>query len=104
MLSLINKINLLPLCSAITPRYYAKAAPAAAARKYIPLNQLDSLSINYFLAAVKGLGKKLGKVAATSVEKKIMPVEQDPHKLVNYVCGSNYFVEGEDVKVDLVEN
>lgn len=30
-----------------------------------------------------------------------MPVEQDPKKLVNYVCGSNYFVEGEDVKVDL---
>ena len=63
-------------------------------------NQLDSSSINYLLAAVKGLGKKLGKVAATTVEKKIMPVEEDPHKLVNYVCGSNYFIEGEDVKVN----
>ena len=24
---------------------------------------------------------------------------QDPHKLVNFVCGSNYKVDGEDVKI-----
>ena len=45
------------------------------------------------------MGKKLGKGVVASVEKKIMPVEEDPEKLVNYCCGSNYFVEGEDVKV-----
>lgn len=28
-----------------------------------------------------------------------MPVETDPKKLVQYVCGSNYFKTGEDVKV-----
>lgn len=29
-----------------------------------------------------------------------MYVEKDPHKLVNYVCGSNIYNEGEDVKVN----
>jgi hypothetical protein len=24
---------------------------------------------------------------------------QDPHKLVNFVCGSNYKLEGEDIKI-----
>ena len=28
-----------------------------------------------------------------------MDVETDPEKLVNYVCGSNYKLEGEDVKI-----
>lgn len=40
-------------------------------------------------------GGKLGPV----VEKKIMPVETDPQKLVNYVCGSNINIKGEDIKV-----
>lgn len=31
-----------------------------------------------------------------------MPVVTDPNRLVNYCCGSNYFVEGEDVKVSLI--
>lgn len=47
-----------------------------------------------------GLGKgkkKAGKL--TAMEKKEMPVETDPHKLVNYVCGSNIYTTGEDVKV-----
>lgn len=49
---------------------------------------------------MKGLGKKIGRASAGgTAEKKIMPVETDPNKLVNYCCGSNYFVEGEDVKV-----
>jgi hypothetical protein len=46
------------------------------------------------------LGKKLGgKVGGAVAEKKIMPVVTDPQRLVSYCCGSNYFVEGEDVKV-----
>lgn len=40
----------------------------------------------------------MGK-AGPIVEKIKFPVEKDPHKLVNYLCGSNVFVEGEDVKV-----
>ncbi|XP_041971738.1 39S ribosomal protein L54, mitochondrial [Aricia agestis] len=50
---------------------------------------------------VMGLGKgKKGKVGKLSVmEKKELPVETDPHKLVNYVCGSNIYVNGEDVKL-----
>lgn len=34
-----------------------------------------------------------------AVEKKVMPVETDPKKLVAYVCGLNYTNEGEPVKV-----
>lgn len=52
------------------------------------------------ITGVLGLGKgkkKLGKLGA--MEKKEMPVETDPQKLVNYVCGSNIYVTGEDVKV-----
>ncbi|XP_049881118.1 39S ribosomal protein L54, mitochondrial isoform X2 [Pectinophora gossypiella] len=47
-----------------------------------------------------GLGKgkkKMGKLGA--MEKKELPVETDPNKLVNYVCGSNIYVTGEDVKL-----
>lgn len=40
-------------------------------------------------------GGKLGQVA----EKKVLPIETDPMKLVNFVCGSNINVKGEDVKV-----
>lgn len=38
---------------------------------------------------------KLGPIA----EKKIMPVETDANRLVNYVCGSNIYKTGEDIKV-----
>ncbi len=30
---------------------------------------------------------------------QVLDVETDPEKLVNYVCGSNYKLEGEDVKI-----
>ncbi|CAH2210240.1 jg5451, partial [Pararge aegeria aegeria] len=48
---------------------------------------------------VLGLGKgkkKLSKLG--SMEKKQLPVETDPEKLVNYVCGSNIYTTGEDIK------
>ncbi|CAD0250782.1 unnamed protein product [Spodoptera exigua] len=85
-------------------------------RAFLPLRQvittqtshLHSSAVTY--AAVKkttsaaggvmGLGKgkkKVGKLGA--MEKKEMPVETDPHKLVNYVCGSNIYTTGEDVKL-----
>lgn len=41
---------------------------------------------------------KVGKTGPV-VEKVKFTVEKDPKKLVNYVCGSNVFAEGEDVKV-----
>nr|CAG4650661.1 EOG090X0KWJ [Sida crystallina] len=45
------------------------------------------------------LGKKgKGKLPATS-EKRKFPVETDPHKLVNFVCGSNYKKTGQDVEL-----
>jgi large subunit ribosomal protein L54 len=33
------------------------------------------------------------------MEKKIVPVETDAQKLVNYVCGSNLLKGGEDIKL-----
>lgn len=33
------------------------------------------------------------------MEKKVLPVETDPEKLVNYVCGSNILKQGQDVKL-----
>lgn len=33
------------------------------------------------------------------MEKKIVPVETDAQKLVNYVCGSNLLKGGEDMKL-----
>jgi hypothetical protein len=33
------------------------------------------------------------------MEKKIIPVETDSQKLVSYVCGSNLFKEGDDIKL-----
>lgn len=42
---------------------------------------------------------KVGK-AGPIVEKVTLYVEKDPHKLVNYVCGSNIYIDGEDVKVN----
>ncbi|KAL0810660.1 hypothetical protein ABMA28_009996 [Loxostege sticticalis] len=49
---------------------------------------------------VMGLGKgkkKAGKLGP--MEKKLLPVETDPVKLVTYVCGSNIYTTGEDVKI-----
>lgn len=40
--------------------------------------------------------KKLGKMGPM-IEKKILPVETDPQKLVQFVCGSNINKTGEDI-------
>ncbi|XP_063701410.1 large ribosomal subunit protein mL54 [Culicoides brevitarsis] len=45
-----------------------------------------------------GAAKKLGKLGPI-VEKKVLPVEEDTNKLVNYVCGSNIMTKGEDIKI-----
>lgn len=44
------------------------------------------------------MAKKGGKLGPV-VEKKVMPVETDANKLVNYVCGSNILIKGEELKV-----
>ncbi|XP_046996871.1 39S ribosomal protein L54, mitochondrial [Schistocerca americana] len=51
-------------------------------------------------ATIAGLGKrkKLGKLGPV-MEKKVLPVETDPARLVSYVCGSNIYKEGEDIKL-----
>lgn len=40
--------------------------------------------------------KKLGKTGPV-IEKKILPVETDPEKLVKYACGTNIYKTGEDI-------
>lgn len=42
--------------------------------------------------------KKLGKLGPV-MEKKVLPVEADPHKLINFVCGSNIYKEGKDIEI-----
>lgn len=46
---------------------------------------------------------KVGK-AGPVLEKPLLYIERDPQKLVNYVCGSNIYNEGEDVKVNFETN
>lgn len=45
-----------------------------------------------------GKKKKLSKLGPM-MEKKIVPVETDAQKLVNYVCGSNVLNGGEEMKL-----
>lgn len=46
-----------------------------------------------------GMKKKKGVKGGPAVEKRVLPVETDPERLVNYCCGSNIYVTGEDVKL-----
>merc|ERR1712071_18029 len=60
-----------------------------------------SSSAKYAKPAVTSLGKKGGKKGklGPAVEKRVLPVETDAEKLVNYVCGSNILKEGENIKL-----
>lgn len=49
-------------------------------------------------AAATAAKTKVGK-AGPIAEKLTFPAEKDTNKLVNYLCGSNIYVDGEDVKV-----
>lgn len=37
-----------------------------------------------------------GKMMSATQKKTFLEVETDPYKLCNFVCGANYFKEGED--------
>ena len=56
----------------------------------------------FFLFSKKALGGKKGKLGKLGpvAEKKVIPVESDPKKLINFVCGSNIYTKGEDAKVN----
>ncbi|VDI39858.1 large ribosomal subunit protein mL54-like [Mytilus galloprovincialis] len=41
-------------------------------------------------------GKLKGKMMSATQKKTFLEVETDPYKLCNFVCGANYFKEGED--------
>ncbi|KAG7200055.1 hypothetical protein KM043_000504 [Ampulex compressa] len=54
---------------------------------------------NYATGTTRGSMKKPGKKQGITMEKKVLPVEKDVHKLLAYVCGSNICKDGEDVKL-----
>lgn len=56
----------------------------------------DGSSVSMLGGALKK--KKLGKLGA-AVEKRILPVETDPKKLVEYAMGVNIYKTGEEVKL-----
>nr|CAD7414980.1 unnamed protein product [Timema poppensis] len=51
--------------------------------------------------AIASLGKSKKKLSKLGpmIEKKILPVETDSHKLINFVCGSNILKEGPDIAI-----
>lgn len=48
-----------------------------------------------------GKGKKNVTAKGPTTEKPVLPVETDVSKLVNYVCGSNITITGQDIKVPI---
>ncbi|KAB0803977.1 hypothetical protein PPYR_00947 [Photinus pyralis] len=65
-------------------------------------NLINSFSrMTYAKATVLGgaLKKKKGGKGGPMTEKRVLPVETDPERLVNYACGTNIFKTGEDVKL-----
>jgi len=55
------------------------------------------MKYNSIFVTAKKIKKGSNKQAKT--EKIVLPVETDVHKLVNYVCGTNIYKEGEDIKI-----
>lgn len=78
----------------ILNRTYAK--PGKSFQKQICFNWMNFKLI--FNIVVKKA--KVGK-SGPIIEKPTLYVEKDPQKLVNYVCGSNIYNEGEDIPVSL---
>ncbi|XP_021196420.2 large ribosomal subunit protein mL54 [Helicoverpa armigera] len=89
MLLGLLRMTLRAACIAQSPQLHTTAASYAAVKKTTSA-----------AGGVMGLGKgkkKAGKL--TAMEKKEMPVESDPQRLVSHVCGSNIYTTGEDIKV-----
>nr|CAG4645289.1 EOG090X0KWJ [Leptodora kindtii] len=71
---------------------------------FLPLRtswNLSSIAQYAKPAGIPSLGKKGGKGAKLGpvVEKRKIPVETDPEKLVNFVCGSNVLKQGQDIQL-----
>nr|CAG4638188.1 EOG090X0KWJ [Chydorus sphaericus] len=63
----------------------------------------NNLSIAKYAKPAAGAGALGGKKSKSKlgpvVEKKVLPVETDPEKLVTHLCGSNILKQGQDVKL-----
>ncbi|XP_066156762.1 large ribosomal subunit protein mL54 isoform X2 [Euwallacea fornicatus] len=69
----------------------------------ISIFQLNFPKKSYAKAATSvsmlGMKKKKMVKSGPAIEKKVLPVETDPNRLVNYCCGSNIYLTGEDIKL-----
>lgn len=99
----LNRQVLLPFNLSYPIKHYSKKDTGSKTFFIYLITLLYSFNkIHYFLG-VSMLGgvlkkKKLGKTGPVS-EKRILPVETDPERLVTYCCGSNIYKTGEDVKL-----
>lgn len=57
-----------------------------------------SLKVAGMTAGQLGAKKLKGKIGGT-IEKKVLPIETDPERLTRFCCGSNIYVEGNDVEL-----
>ncbi|XP_050690223.1 39S ribosomal protein L54, mitochondrial-like [Eriocheir sinensis] len=75
--------------------------PSAAPRLLLPAAASGTQQQRHYAKPLAGLGKKGGKTKlGPTVEKVRLPVETDPEKLVNYVCGSHPVKEDrQDIKL-----
>lgn len=73
-----------------------KRSPAVSNYCYYRKGTSDRVLIGVSMLGLKK--KKIGKMGP-ALEKKVLPVETNAERLVNYVCGSNIYVTGEDIKL-----
>ncbi|XP_023950668.2 39S ribosomal protein L54, mitochondrial [Bicyclus anynana] len=98
-------LNVLQTCTKILPQI--SSPQITSCNNWLSKACLHTNSTNYAVkktttaaGGVLGLGKGKKKISKLgSMEKKQLPVETDPERLVNYVCGSNIYITGEDVKI-----
>jgi len=79
-------------------RCHVPPPPYCLERNSVPISIHLIIIISAGGIASLGKKKKFSKLGPV-MEKKVIPVETDTQKLVNYVCGSNLLKEGEDVKL-----
>ncbi|XP_075216026.1 mitochondrial ribosomal protein L54 [Lycorma delicatula] len=67
----------------------------------IPVHNLNLIHINkYATPSIAPLGKsKKVKAGGPVLEKIVLPVETDTHKIAKFVCGSNLLKEGKDIEL-----
>lgn len=85
------------LINSIAGRSYAKTNGMCT---IICLDYFDDHSMdNLFFSLIVEKADRKQKMAMAETTRRLIPVETDTRRLVRYVCGSNYYQEGEDIQV-----